>query len=162
MPIPIDTRKKPSSVKVHVTSGAGVDIVWSDGHASHFDFAYLRDHCPCALCNDERSKKDAMAGTMGSGAVLPMFKPKARAQSAVAVGNYAVQIVYSDGHSTGIYSFDYLRTICPCPHCASAFSSLLVMEPALLALNFIFEGSEVQRNASALSAPLRLVLFWSF
>ncbi len=111
MPIPIDTRKKPSSVKVHVTSGAGVDIVWSDGHSSHFDFAYLRDLCPCALCNDERSKKDALAGTMGSAAVLPMFKPKARAQSAEAVGNYAVQIKYSDGHSTGIYSFDYLRTI---------------------------------------------------
>ena len=125
MPIPIDTRKKPSSVKVHVTSGAGVDIVWSDGHSSHFDFAYLRDHCPCALCNDERNKKDAMAGTMGSGAVLPMFKPKARAQSAVAVGNYAVQITYSDGHSTGIYSFDYLRTICPCPDCAREFRAPL-------------------------------------
>ena len=125
MPIPIDTRKKPSSVNVHVTSGAGVDIVWSDGHSSHFDFAYLRDHCPCALCNDERSKKDALAGTMGSAAVLPMFKPKARAQSAVAVGSYAVQIVYSDGHSTGIYSFDYLRTICPCPDCAREFRAPL-------------------------------------
>src|SRR5713226_8391952 len=108
MPIPIDTRKKPSSVKVHVTSGAGVDIVWSDGHSSHFDFAYLRDLCPCALCNDERSKTDAMAGTMGS---------------AAAVGSYAVQIKYSDGHSTGIYSFDYLRTICPCPDCAREFRS---------------------------------------
>src|SRR6266581_1095407 len=122
MPIPIYTRKKPSSVKVHVTSGAGVDIVWSDGHSSHFDFAYLRDLCPCALCNDERSKKDALAGTMGSAAVLPMFKPKARAQSAEAVGNYAVQIKYSDGHSTGIYSFDYLRTICPCPDRARGVS----------------------------------------
>jgi len=43
-------------------------------------FAYLRDHCPCAMCNDERSKKEALADH-GSGAVLPMFKPKARAQS---------------------------------------------------------------------------------
>src|ERR1700687_39491 len=57
MPIRLDERRKPSSVKVHVSSGAGVDITWSDGHASHYDFAYLREKCPCALCNDERQKK---------------------------------------------------------------------------------------------------------
>ena len=57
MPLPIDQRRKPASVKIHVSSGAGVDIVWADGHASHFDFAYLRDECPCATCNDERIKK---------------------------------------------------------------------------------------------------------
>jgi len=133
MPIPIDTRRKPASVKVHVTSGAGVDIVWSDGHASHYDFVYLRDLCPCALCNDERSKKEAVTSAMGapstatvsSSAVLPMFKPKPRAQSAATVGSYAIQITFSDGHSTGIYSFDYLRTICPCADCAREFRSPL-------------------------------------
>ena len=57
MPIPIDARRKPASVKVHVSSGAGVDITWADGHASHYDFAYLREECPCAMCNDERMKK---------------------------------------------------------------------------------------------------------
>jgi DUF971 family protein len=133
MPIPIDSRRKPASVKVHVTSGAGVDIVWSDNHASHYDFVYLRDLCPCALCNDERSKKEAVAGAMGKpgatavplSSLLPMFKPKPRAQSAAAVGSYAVQISFNDGHSTGIYSFDYLRTICPCPDCAREFRSPL-------------------------------------
>src|SRR5258708_11033160 len=61
MPIPIDSRKKPATVEVHVTSGAGVDITWSDGHSSHYDFAYLRDECPCATCNDERIKKLAFS-----------------------------------------------------------------------------------------------------
>jgi DUF971 family protein len=123
MPIPIDTRKKPTSVKVHVTSGAGVDITWADGHASHFDFSYLRDQCPCATCSDERGKKEAFAAVAGpaASAVLPMFKPKPRAQAATSVGNYAVQITFSDGHSTGIYSYDYLRNICPCPECAKTF-----------------------------------------
>jgi DUF971 family protein len=122
MPIPIDLRKKPSSVKVHVTSGAGVDITWSDGHTSHYDFRYLRDECPCATCNDEREKKRQFA-TAGpaSAAALPMFKPKARAQSATSVGNYAIQITFNDGHSTGIYSYDHLRSICPCDECAKAF-----------------------------------------
>lgn len=130
MPIPIDSRKKPSSVKVHVTSGAGVDIVWSDGHSSHYDFIYLRDLCPCALCNDDRNKKAAAetaspsprpSATISSSPALPMFKPKPRAQSAAKIGAYAVQITFTDGHSTGIYSFDYLRTICPCPDCAREF-----------------------------------------
>jgi DUF971 family protein len=122
MPIPIDPRKKASNVKIHVSSGAGVDITWADGHESHYDFAYLREECPCATCNDERGKKEAFgAAAPASSAVLPMFKPKPRAQSATVMGNYAVQIRFSDGHSTGIYSYDQLRSICPCAECAKAF-----------------------------------------
>ncbi|HEY2545138.1 MAG TPA: DUF971 domain-containing protein [Candidatus Acidoferrum sp.] len=129
MPIPLDPRKKPADVKIHVKSGAGVDIIWADGHASHYDFAYLREECPCATCNDERGKKEAFAAnaTASPGApsfpALPMFKPKPRAQAASVVGNYAVSISFTDGHSTGIYSYDHLRTICPCPECAKAFRS---------------------------------------
>jgi prepilin-type processing-associated H-X9-DG protein len=136
MPIPIDARRKPANVKVHVSSGNGVDITWADGHASHFDFAYLREECPCAMCNDERMKKAqgqekdrqlkrenaarAAAAPLGS-PLLPMYKPKLAAKSAHAVGNYALQIDFNDGHATGIYSFDYLRTICPCQECAREY-----------------------------------------
>ena len=122
MPIPLDPRKKALDVKIHVSTGAGIDIAWADGHRSHFDFAYLRDECPCATCNDERGKKEAFAAVVAMpSSVLPMFKPKPRAQSAAVMGNYAVQINFSDGHSTGIYSYDLLRTICPCAECAAAF-----------------------------------------
>src|ERR1043166_4246117 len=125
MPVPVDSRKKPATVKVHVSSGAGVDITWSDGHASHYEFTYLRDECPCATCNDEREKKRQLSGAgAGSAAALPMFKPKARAQSATTVGNYAIQISFTDGHSTGIYSYDHLRSICPCAECAKAFRTV--------------------------------------
>jgi DUF971 family protein len=125
MPIPLDPRRKPSTVKVHVKTGAGVDITWADGHASHYDFHYLREECPCATCNDERGKKEALAAAAAPGSsafpALPMFKPKPRAAAANVVGNYAVQISFTDGHSTGIYSYDHLRSICPCPVCAPAF-----------------------------------------
>jgi DUF971 family protein len=123
MPIPVDQRKKPATVKIHVTSGAGVDITWADGHASHFEFAYLREECPCAMCNEERDKKRAFGSTAApvSSTALPMFKPKTRAKSAITVGNYAIQINFTDGHSTGIYSYDHLRTICPCESCAKSF-----------------------------------------
>jgi len=51
---------------------------------------------------------------------LPMFKAKARATAAAQVGNYAIRISFSDGHSTGIYSYDHLRSICPCAVCAKS------------------------------------------
>ncbi|HME13303.1 MAG TPA: DUF971 domain-containing protein [Candidatus Acidoferrum sp.] len=137
MPTPLDPRKKPTGVKIHVSSGAGVDITWADGHSSHYDFPYLRDACPCATCNDEREKKAAAESKEASAAhagatpsavplpttspVFPMFKPKARAQSATSVGSYAIQINFTDGHNTGIYSYEQLRMICPCAACATAF-----------------------------------------
>ncbi len=109
MPTPLDPRKKPTSVKIHVSNGLGVDVTWADGHASHYEFAYLREECPCATCKSP---------------ALPMFKPKPRAQAATQVGNYAIQISFTDGHSTGIYSYDHLRNICPCAECAKAFRSM--------------------------------------
>ncbi len=124
MPLPIDSRKRPTDVKVHVSSGAGVDITWSDGHNSHYDFPFLREHCPCALCDDERKKKETAKfgpGALPSSPALPMFKPVAKARAAKAVGNYALQIEFTDGHSTGIFSFEYLREVCPCDGCAREF-----------------------------------------
>jgi DUF971 family protein len=121
MPLPIDTRKKPTEVKVHVSTGEGVAIVWSDGHKSRYDFPYLRDHCPCAMCNEERQQKDEDPAKFAASALLPMYKPKVKAQSATAVGNYAIQVDFSDGHTTGIYSFDSLREMCPCEACAKEF-----------------------------------------
>src|SRR5262245_8625879 len=125
MPIPTDLRSKPLDVKVHVSSGAGIDIIWADGHACHFDFLYLRYACPCASCSDERRKKQEakFQAPATSGAELPLFKPKPRARSAKTVGNYALQIEFSDGHSTGIYSYDYLRSICPCERSSRASST---------------------------------------
>jgi DUF971 family protein len=122
MPIPIDPRKKPADVKIHISTGTGVDITWADGHASHYDFPYLREECPCATCKDEREQKQISAASAPAPSpVLPMFKPKPRAQSATQVGNYAIQFSFNDGHATGIYSYDHLRTICPCAECATAF-----------------------------------------
>lgn len=120
MPIPLDIRKKPMDVKIHVSTGAGVEITWSDGHISRYDFPYLRDCCPCAVCNDAREKK-RQAAVPAAGAALPMFKPKLTARSAAPVGNYAIQIEFTDGHATGIYSFVHLREICPCAACAREF-----------------------------------------
>jgi DUF971 family protein len=125
MPTPVDLRKRPLNVLIHVSSGAGVDITWSDGHASHYDFHYLRDLCPCAGCADEKRKRAELAqhAPASGPAALPLFKPKPKARSAEPVGQYAIKISFSDGHSTGIYSFEYLREICPCDACRSEFGA---------------------------------------
>jgi DUF971 family protein len=123
--MPLDVRKKPIDVKVHVTTGAGVDITWSDGHASHYEFSYLRENCPCASCREGyKEKHNNFAGGIANGeAVLPLFKPRVTARAAASVGSYAVQIEFTDGHATGIFSFDHLREICPCDACAQEFRS---------------------------------------
>ena len=109
----------PKSVKVNLTTGTGVDIEWADGHFSHYGFIFLRDACPCALCNDEREKAGRRAGEPEKAVpgVLPMFKAAARVVSAEGVGRYAIKFVWNDTHDLGIYSWKYLREVCPCEQC---------------------------------------------
>jgi len=111
---------QPASIKVHKTNGSTMDIVWNDGHQATYSFTYLRDCCPCALCNDEREKQhrrpDQPSSTEDSGPLM-MFKPILRPTEVAPVGNYAIRFSWNDGHQHGIYSWDYLRDFCPCPEC---------------------------------------------
>lgn len=116
-----EMQRKPAKIKIYVTTGEGVEVAWADGHTSRYDFPYLRDNCPCAMCNDEREKKE-QEKAKGLPA-LPMFKERVKARAAKPVGNYAIQIDFSDNHATGIYSFDYLRSICPCAECKEIHAS---------------------------------------
>jgi DUF971 family protein len=109
----------PKSVKVNLTSGAGMDIEWQDGHVSHYSFVYLRDACPCAMCEEERGKAGRRPGQpakLASGA-LPMYKPAAKPLSAEGVGKYAIKFSWNDNHDLGIYSWKFLREVCPCEVC---------------------------------------------
>jgi len=109
----------PKLVKVNLTTGAGVDIEWGDGHVSHYDFVFLRNACPCAMCNEERDKarrKPGEAPKLAPGA-LPMFKPAAKPVSAEGMGKYAIRFKWNDDHDLGIYSWKLLRELCPCGEC---------------------------------------------
>jgi DUF971 family protein len=112
----------PKSVKVNVSTGTGMDIEWNDGHHSHFSFPFLRDACPCALCDEERDKTGREPGEppkLAPGA-LPMFKTAARPENVEAVGKYAIRFHWNDGHELGIYSWQLLRDLCPCEECKTA------------------------------------------
>ncbi|HEY6005779.1 MAG TPA: DUF971 domain-containing protein [Anaeromyxobacter sp.] len=81
----------------------GVRIQWPGGAEVTIPFVHLRDACPCAECVDERTGEKLVQ--------LASIPPDIRPEQVVAVGNYAVQIHWSDGHSTGIYSWRTLREI---------------------------------------------------
>lgn len=110
----------PAKVRVLLSEGKGLEIDWSDGHKSAWSFAWLRDACPCAICNDERLKDGRKPGQSKPAPVLPMFAPPPRPSSAHAVGRYALQFNWLDGHTGGIYSWDYLRRVCQCAECKFA------------------------------------------
>jgi len=119
---PVAVSADPKSVKVNLTTGTGVDIEWKDGHRSHYTFPYLRDACPCALCDDQRGKAGRQPGESPKSApgALPMFKAAARPETAEPVGKYAIRFHWNDGHELGIYSWQFLRDWCPCEECKAA------------------------------------------
>ena len=78
-------------------------IRWQDGASSAHDVYELRLACPCAGCVDENT---------GIRRLDPATVPtEVRPVSLVSVGNYAIKITWSDGHDTGIYSFELLRRL---------------------------------------------------
>jgi DUF971 family protein len=112
----------PKSVKVHLTTGTGVDIEWKDGHLSTYTFPFLRDACPCALCHEERGQSGRRPGqpVESKPEELPMFKPALKPLAAEGVGKYAIRFKWNDKHDLGIYSWKWLREICPCEACQKA------------------------------------------
>jgi len=112
----------PEKVRVLLTEGKGLEIDWVDGHHSAWSFAWLREACPCATCIEERTQQDRKPGQPKAkpAAVLPMYTAPAKPASAHAVGRYALQFNWLDGHSAGIYSWEYLRRVCQCRECTFA------------------------------------------
>lgn len=82
-------------------------ILWKDGHESLYPVRELRLACACAECVDEWT-----GATRVDAAIIPEDVAPTSIQS---VGRYAIQIHWSDGHSTGIYSFEQLRKLSPAP-----------------------------------------------
>ncbi len=98
---------KPTLVKR--VSPVRTDVTWNDGHFSSYPSWYLRQSCPCASCVDEFTGEKRIAeGSIPSTLERTDVGP---------VGNYALSFRFSDGHSTGIYTFEFLRRLCPCDEC---------------------------------------------
>lgn len=92
-----------------------LEVTWGDGHSSRYPLKLLRAECPCASCKAERQAAQDNPFHVLSGGL-----PSADLRGVEPVGLYGVRLVWADGHSTGIYTFPYLRQICPCEACRAA------------------------------------------
>jgi len=91
-PIPVDIQLEDE--------GRTIRILWEGGRQGTFGAFDLRAECPCALCVDELTGKRTLR--------REDVDPKVAATSVERVGRYALQFAWSDGHTTGIYSYKRL------------------------------------------------------
>ncbi|MBM4250343.1 MAG: DUF971 domain-containing protein [Deltaproteobacteria bacterium] len=92
------------NIRVSAIEQAGprtLAITWSDGHKDQFDVVKLRRSCPCASCIDEWTREQRLKPEDVPDTVRPL--------KIESVGAYALKIHFSDGHATGIYTFQMLR-----------------------------------------------------
>jgi len=99
-PTPTEVRRERDERRVRLS--------WSDAHVGVYPFAYLRGWCPCAACQGHGGGRRYVQAA------------NTDLEEIVLVGNYALQLRWGDGHESGIYTFRYLRDLCPCAACASA------------------------------------------
>ena len=76
-----------------------MEIDWADGHRSRYPHELLRGYCPCAHC---QGHEGPIVYVDGGDLELDDVQP---------VGNYALRLVWRDGHQTGIYSHRFLRSL---------------------------------------------------
>lgn len=97
-----DPRIEPDEIGP-TEDGSKLRIRWKDGVVSEYVPRHLRLSCPCAACVDELTGVRTLTAAMVDESVYPT--------AIHYVGRYAIQCVWSDGHSTGFYTFEYLRGI---------------------------------------------------
>ncbi|MEZ4653186.1 MAG: DUF971 domain-containing protein [Candidatus Eisenbacteria bacterium] len=113
-----ETAPDPGGVSVprrQLLEDGSLLLEWPDGHQTVLGEGLLRRSCPCASCRDRHPDLDP---------------PPARIVRHDPVGRYAVQLTWSDGHSSGIYPYRQLREACPCFHCRTMAATGATETPA--------------------------------
>jgi len=86
-----------------------IEIVWSDDFRQRTSYRDLRNHCPCATCrqpDEPEPPKSAGLNVLSAAETIPLD-----IVAMSPVGNYAYNVQFSDGHNTGIFTFDLLRAL---------------------------------------------------
>lgn len=89
--------------------GSELAIKWEDGRENFLSLEKLRRNCPCAGCTGEVD----VLGQLHKGPDKPLSPGAFQLVRILNVGGYAIQPVWADGHSGGLFSFDYLRKLLP-------------------------------------------------
>lgn len=91
-------------------------IIWKDGHQSLYPFSLLRAVCPCATCRGghENMRDDPDPAVFYT---VDEIAPRTMLSKLESVGQYALTFTWEDGHHYGIYTWVFLRKLCPCAVC---------------------------------------------
>jgi prepilin-type processing-associated H-X9-DG protein len=101
-----DAEDRNTPVEVRAPRGARtMHVLFADGHEGAYPHELLRGYCPCAQCQGHSGPIRFVAG--GDLTLSDIDE----------VGNYALRLTWGDGHSSGLYSFNYLRRLCSCAAC---------------------------------------------
>lgn len=87
--------------------GGELAIKWDDGSETFVSIEKMRRQCPCASCHGETD----VLGNVYKGPHRELGASSFRLVRLNNVGGYALNPVWGDGHSTGLYSFDYLKSL---------------------------------------------------
>jgi DUF971 family protein len=99
----------PRPSKLELRGGNRLLVEWSDGQKREITVGELRKACPCATCREQRAKPPAPASGLQ---VLSLAEARPLTVLGMTpVGNYAYSIAFSDGHDTGIYTLEFLRSL---------------------------------------------------
>jgi len=90
-----------------------LEIQWQDGSEAIYSLSHLRSMCPCAQCKETRKASDKPSNKLSLTILPGNYSDPLTVVNAELVGNYALRLEWSDNHASGIYSFDYLRSIAP-------------------------------------------------
>ncbi len=97
------TEREPRLLSMDVAENSAFSLSWEDGKKAEIRFRDLRLVCPCAACVDEWTGAKLLDPSQVPDDIRPVAMEP--------VGNYAVQIRWSDGHESGIFSFRLLRSL---------------------------------------------------
>lgn len=95
------------SLQNTVVIGNELALAWSDGSESYLQLESLRKACPCAACQGEPDVTGKVLIPKVTHDPQKSFIPLKHE----AVGGYAIQLFWQDGHSSGIFSYDLLRSL---------------------------------------------------
>ncbi len=93
----------------------GLEITWSDGIKNTLFSEVLRKNCPCAVCKEKRGDDSHSQPLTPKKSMLKVVdsskEEELKLEKIWQVGQYAVGLLWGDGHQTGIYTFQYLREL---------------------------------------------------
>lgn len=78
-----------------------LELGWEEGAVARVPYTHLRANCPCASCKDEWTGERILDPAT--------IRPDLRLEGMEAIGNYAVRLVWNDGHGSGLFTWENLK-----------------------------------------------------